>query len=368
MKTLNLKIPFDKPRAYDILIGKNLLLNAEIFAPFVAKRSVFIVTNTTIAPLYLKTLETTLQTASAKSVQSLILPDGEAHKNHETLNRIYTELLRHNFERSGLLIALGGGVIGDMAGFAAATYQRGMDFFQVPTTLLAMVDSSVGGKVAINHSLGKNMIGAFYQPKRVVIDTTTLKTLPAREFSAGMAEVYKYGLIKDAAFFDFLAQKTPQLFKNPIVDSLDTLSKIIFHCVQMKAQIVIEDEREEGIRALLNFGHTFGHAIEAGLGYGTYLHGEAIAVGMLMACDLSAKRGFLQNADLAKIAEVFKSANLPISVSNLPAAEFLPWMRHDKKVQNSRIRLILLKKIGNAFVCDDANDKEITESASNFAK
>ena len=365
MNTLTLQIPPEQSRAYDIVIGENLLSAPELFAPFVANRKVLIVTNTTIAPLYAKGLEATLKTAAAKNVQTLILPDGEAHKTHKTLNTIYETLLTRNFERSGLLIALGGGVIGDMAGFAAATYQRGIDFIQVPTTLLAMVDSSVGGKVAINHALGKNMIGAFYQPQGVVIDTATLKTLPQREFSAGMAEVYKYGLIADKAFFDFLAEKTPQLFHNP---SAELLSKIILHCVQMKAQIVAEDEREQGIRALLNFGHTFGHAIEAGLGYGTFLHGEAIAVGMLMACDLSAKRGFLKPAEVAKIAEVFKSANLPINVSNLPAADFLPWMRHDKKVQNARIRLILLKKIGDAFVCDNATDKEITESASHFTK
>lgn len=363
MKTLKLQILPKKYRDYKILIGENLLQNPAIFASFVDNRAVFIVTNETVAPLYLKILEKTLQ--NAKSVKTLILPDGEVHKNHKTLNIIYESLLAHNFERSGLLIALGGGVIGDMAGFAAATYQRGIDFIQVPTTLLAMVDSSVGGKVAINHALGKNMIGAFYQPKMVVIDTATLKTLPPREFSAGMAEVLKYGLIQDAVFFEFLSQNLEAIFNNP---SSDLLEKIIFRCVQMKADIVAKDEREQGIRALLNFGHTFGHAIEAGLGYGTFLHGEAIAVGMLMASDLSAKRGFLKSQEVQKIAEVFKSANLPINITKLVAAEFLPWMRHDKKVQNSRIRLILLKKIGDAFICDNATDEEIMQSAAHFIR
>lgn len=344
MNTLNVDLG---TRSYPIYIGNNLLREAALFSPHIKSQQVLIVTNETVAPLYLETLEETL---SDYQIENVILPDGEQYKTLATLNLIFDQLLLKQLSRQVTIIALGGGVIGDMAGFAAACYQRGVPFIQVPTTLLAQVDSSVGGKTAVNHELGKNMIGAFYQPESVIADTDTLKTLDDRQFSAGLAEVIKYGLINDAEFFQWLEQHMDQL----IVRDSAILAQAIERSCQDKATIVADDEREQGVRALLNLGHTFGHAIETGLGYGTYLHGEAIAVGMLMAADMSRRLGWLQDDQVARIRQILLAAKLPVTVSPvLPPSRFIDLMSVDKKVQDGKIRLILLRDIGQAVIEQD---------------
>ncbi len=356
MQTLKVELA---DRSYPIHIGRNLLSDASLILPYLKRKHVAIVTNTTVAPLYLDTLRDSLQTAGV-TVVTIILPDGEVYKNTATLNTIYDALLQNRCERSTTLIALGGGVIGDLTGYAAATYLRGVPFIQIPTTLLSQVDSSVGGKTGINHPLGKNMIGAFYQPQLVLADIDTLQTLPAREFAAGMAEVIKYGLIRDAAFFDWLEINMASLMQ---LDEA-TLSYAIFRSCQNKAEVVAKDEHEQGDRALLNLGHTFGHAIENAMGYGVWLHGEAVAAGSMMAADLSQRMGWLTPAEVTRIQKSFEAANLPITPPNLGVERYLDLMGLDKKVENGKIRLILQQGIGKAVITSDYDAEKLKETLS----
>jgi 3-dehydroquinate synthase len=331
-------------RSYPIHIGRGLLDDPQRFVPRIRGQRVMIVTNETVAPLYLDRLKATL---SGFRVDAVILPDGEEFKNLETLNRIYTALLEGRFDRSSTLVALGGGVVGDITGFAAASYQRGVDFIQVPTTLLSQVDSSVGGKTGVNHPLGKNMIGAFHQPRCVVIDTDTLNTLPDRELRAGIAEIIKYGLICDRPFFEWLEGHMDGLLtRDP-----DTLAYAIRRSCQDKARVVAEDEREGGRRAILNLGHTFGHAIETGMGYGTWLHGEGVAAGMVMAARMSRRLGWLGADELERTQRLIRAAGLPAEPpGELSAQRFSELMSVDKKVLDGRLRLVLLRGIGEAVV------------------
>ncbi len=345
MQTLKVKLA---NRSYPIHIGRNLISDASLVLPHLKRKHVAIVTNTTVAPLYLNKLSEALQSADVKVIP-IILPDGEAYKNTETLNKIYDVLLQNRCERSTTLVALGGGVIGDLTGYAAATYLRGVPFIQIPTTLLSQVDSSVGGKTGINHPLGKNMIGAFYQPQLVIADIDTLQTLPSREFSAGMAEVIKYGLIRDADFFDWLETNIKNLMK---LDE-QVLSYAIYRSCQNKAEVVARDEHEQGERALLNLGHTFGHAIENAMGYGVWLHGEAVAAGTMMAADLSQRAGWLTATEITRIQNIFKAANLPIEAPKLGVEKYLDLMGLDKKVENGKIRLILQQAIGKSVITSD---------------
>ncbi len=332
-------------RAYPIHIGPGLLDRADLLLPHLAQKRVAIVTNTTVGPLYLERLGKTLGNAGVQ-VDSVVLPDGEAYKNWETLNLIFDALLARRAERKTTLVALGGGVIGDLTGFAAACYQRGMPFIQVPTTLLAQVDSSVGGKTGINHPLGKNMIGAFYQPQLVLADTDTLATLPDRELSAGLAEVIKYGLIRDQPFLEWLEAHMDQL----VARDTAALTYAIRRSCENKAEVVAADEKEAGQRALLNLGHTFGHAIEAGMGYGNWLHGEAVAAGTMLAADLSRRLGNLGQADVDRIARLFRRAGLPVLAPNLGEASYMESMGVDKKVEGGKIRFVLFRKLGEAYM------------------
>jgi len=345
MQTLKVELA---DRSYPIHVGRNLITNTDLILPHLKRKHVAIVTNTTVAPLYLDKLSQTLQAAGV-SVIPIILPDGEAYKNTETLNKIYDALLQNRCERSTTLIALGGGVIGDLTGYAAATYLRGVPFIQIPTTLLSQVDSSVGGKTGINHPLGKNMIGAFYQPQVVLADIDTLKTLPSRELSAGMAEVIKYGLIRDAEFFDWLETHIEQLMA--LEES--AISEAIYRSCQNKADVVARDEHETGERALLNLGHTFGHAIENAMGYGVWLHGEAVAAGTMMAADLSQRMGWLSAAEVARIHALLTKAKLPLDPPELGADKYLELMQMDKKVADGKIRLVLQQGIGKSVITSD---------------
>jgi 3-dehydroquinate synthase len=344
-------------RSYPIHIGAGLLARADLIVPHLKQKKVVVVSNTTVAPLYLERLRSTLAGAGI-SVLPVVLPDGEAYKNWETLNLVFDALLGAHCERGTTLIALGGGVIGDMGGFAAACYQRGMPFIQVPTTLLSQVDSSVGGKTAINHPLGKNMIGAFYQPRLVLADISTLDTLPDRELKAGIAEVIKYGLIRDPEFFTWLEENMGRLLARERV----ALSHAVRRSCANKAEVVAADELETGERALLNLGHTFGHAIETGLGYGEWLHGEAVAAGTLIAAELSRRLGWLSADAVQRIEALFVLAGLPVCGPALGAARYLELMRHDKKVQDGRLRLVLLESIGKAVVSDVATEEMIAEA------
>jgi 3-dehydroquinate synthase len=332
-------------RAYLIHIGPGLLGRAELVLPHLAQKRAIIVTNTTVGPLYLERFAKTLVDAGVQ-VDSVVLPDGEVYKTWETLNLIFDALLTQRAERKTTLIALGGGVIGDLSGFAAACYQRGMPFIQVPTTLLAQVDSSVGGKTGINHPLGKNMIGAFYQPQLVLADTDTLTTLPDRELSAGLAEVIKYGLIRDLPFLEWLEANMEQLMAR----DTEALTYAIRRSCENKAEVVAADEKEAGQRALLNLGHTFGHAIEAGMGYGNWLHGEAVAAGTMLAADLSRRLGNLSQADEARIAALFRRAGLPVRAPDLGEAAYMDYMGVDKKVEGGKIRFVLFHRLGEAYV------------------
>ncbi len=345
MQTLKVELA---NRSYPIHIGRNLISDTNLLLPHLKRKHVAIVTNTTVAPLYLNKLSEALQSAGIKVIP-IILPDGETYKNTETLNKIYDVLLQNRCERSTTLIALGGGVIGDLTGYAAATYLRGVPFIQIPTTLLSQVDSSVGGKTGINHLLGKNMIGAFYQPQLVIADIDTLQTLPLREFSSGMAEVIKYGLIRDADFFDWLETNIKSLMK---LDE-QVLSYAIYRSCQNKAEVVAHDEHEQGERALLNLGHTFGHAIENAMGYGVWLHGEAVAAGTMMAADLSQRAGWLTATEIIRIQNIFKAVNLPIKAPQLGVEKYLDLMGLDKKVENGKIRLILQQAIGKSVITSD---------------
>ncbi len=329
-------------RSYPIYIGLNLLTQENLLPQYIKSKQVLIVTNTTIAPLYLAQLKNNLSTYA---LEIIILPDGEQYKTLTYVETIFTQLLEVKFNRDATLIALGGGVVGDMGGFAAACYQRGINFIQIPTTLLAQVDSSVGGKTGVNHVLGKNMIGAFYQPQAVIADISVLDTLDDRQLSAGIAEVIKYGLIRDYAFFEWLEENVALLLQK----NEQALSFAIERACINKAAVVAEDEHESGIRAILNLGHTFGHAIETGIGYGEYLHGEAIAIGTCLAADLSRRLGYLSNEDVARIIAIFKQVNLPIlSPKNLTTAAYIEHMSVDKKNIDGAIRVIALEKIGKA--------------------
>ena len=313
-----------------------------------------IITNTTIAPLYLEQVQAACNAAGIAHF-SIVLPDGEAHKNWETLNLIFDGLLQNHAERATTLIALGGGVIGDMVGFAAATYQRGAPFIQIPTTLLSQVDSSVGGKTAINHPLGKNMIGAFYQPQAVFIGLDSLQTLPEREFAAGMAEVIKYALLGDAEFLSYLEAHMAAIQ----AQEATALRYVIARCCQMKADIVAEDEKEHGRRALLNLGHTFGHAIETEMGYGVWLHGEAVAAGMVLACRLSEQLGHLNANDSQRAIALIERAKLPVEA---PVFDFDTWiahMQHDKKVVNGEMRFVALQQLGDAYMAKGISAEDL---------
>jgi 3-dehydroquinate synthase len=343
MQTLTVELG---DRSYPIYIGSGLLDQPELLTSHIGGTTAFTVTNTTVGPLYLDRVQSHLD---GLRTQTLTLPDGEEYKTLDTLNLIYTALLEGRFDRNCTLIALGGGVVGDITGFAAASYQRGVPFIQVPTTLLAMVDSSVGGKTGVNHPLGKNMIGAFHQPQCVIVDTGTLNTLPDRELSAGIAEIIKYGLINDPEFFAWIEEHLDELLaREPAA-----LAYAIQRSCQDKADIVAADEREAGQRALLNLGHTFGHAIETGLGYGVWLHGEAVGCGMYMAARLSHMQGWIDQPTLERIRSLLERARLPVTYPpELTGSRMRELMAVDKKVKNGRLRLVLLKGIGKAVITE----------------
>ena len=347
-------------RTYPIHIGSALLARADLILAHLAAPRVAIVSNEIVAPLYLEHLAAPLADAGV-ALTRIVLPDGEAHKNWQTLNRIHDALLANRCERSTTLIALGGGVVGDLAGFAAATYQRGVPFIQVPTTLLAQVDSSVGGKTGINHERGKNMIGAFWQPQLVLADTSTLATLPQRELAAGLAEVIKTALIRDQPFFEWLETHMDRLTaRDP-----QALAEAIERCCANKAAVVAADEREqskEGGRALLNLGHTFGHAIETGLGYGVWLHGEAVAAGTAMAAELSHRLGWLDEDAAERVRRLIARAGLPVSGPRLGAETYLELMAHDKKVSGGKLRLVLLRGLGQAVTAAQTPQAEIIKA------
>jgi 3-dehydroquinate synthase len=343
MKTLHVDLA---SRSYPIYIGTNLLEQAALFEPHLkSSTTVFIVSNTTVAPLYAKTLMSTLSQLG-KTVRLLELPDGESFKDWQHLQLIFDELLAHGADRQSMIIALGGGVVGDMAGFGAASFMRGIRFIQVPTTLLAQVDSSVGGKTGINHPLGKNMIGAFHQPVAVIADLNTLRTLPPRELSAGLAEVIKHGAIADADFLDWIEANTGAL----LACDTDAMAHAVLRSCEIKSAVVSADEREGGIRATLNFGHTFGHAIESGLGYGEWLHGEAVGCGMVMAADLSARLGQISKIDAERLKRIIASMHLPIAPPKLGSQRFMELMQVDKKTEAGQIRYITLGSIGAARI------------------
>ncbi len=340
--------PSSEKRSYPIHIGHGILQQVDLIVSCLSQKRVAIVSNTTIAPLYLDKLRTALEKQGIISVP-IVLPDGEAHKNWETLNLIFDALLKNHCERNTAILALGGGVIGDLTGFAAATYLRGVPFIQIPTTLLAQVDSSVGGKTGINHPLGKNMIGAFYQPRMVLTDSATLNTLPDRELRAGLSEIIKYGLIRDPAFFDWLEQNMHRLLaRDPV-----TLNEAIQRSCENKAEIVAADEKENGVRALLNLGHTFGHAIENGMGYGVWLHGEAVAAGIVLAAELSRRMKLISEAEVNRIRKIFLQAELPVAAPKMPPEKYLQLMLLDKKVDAGRTRFVVLNRIGEAVMRAD---------------
>ncbi len=353
MKTLNVDLG---DRSYPIFIGSQLLGKPEMVAPYIKGTQIMIVTNETIAPLYLQQAQAAFRDYDC---QSVILPDGEQYKNLQTLDRVFDALLSHQFDRHCTLVALGGGVIGDMAGFAAACYQRGVDFIQIPTTLLAQVDSSVGGKTGVNHPLGKNMIGAFHQPRCVIIDIDTLDTLEERQLSAGLAEVIKYGLIRDLDFVAWLETHMDKLLARAPLE----IAQAIETSCRSKAEVVAEDERESGVRALLNLGHTFGHAIETGTGYGNWLHGEAVGTGMLMAADLSMRQGWISAADVQRVENLIDKAQLPTrSPAHMDYETFMQIMAVDKKVRAGKINLVLFRALGDAVVTADFDPDLLRET------
>lgn len=343
MQSLNLDLG---ERSYSIHIGPQLLEQPNLILPQLSGKQLLIVSNTTVAPLYLEKLKASLSQAKPDLIiKTCILPDGEAYKNLENLQKVWDTLLKEGFNRKATLLALGGGVVGDMTGFAAACYQRGVNFIQIPTTLLSQVDSSVGGKTGVNHPLGKNMLGAFWQPRLVLADTDVLKTLPSRELAAGMAEVIKYGLLGDLAFLEWLEDNITGLMSG----ASQLVSEAIARSCQCKADIVAKDEREGGKRALLNLGHTFGHAIETEMGYGQWLHGEAVACGMWLAADLSHRLGWLTLADVKRVEKILLAANLPVNPpKEMTLASFLQHMAVDKKNIDGQLRLILLRQLGQA--------------------
>ncbi len=343
-------------RSYAVHIGEGLLDSSEHLLPSLVAPRVAIVTDRTVAPLYLARVKQGLAKAGVAAIE-IVIPAGESNKDWNTLNLVFDQLLAAGCGRDTTLIALGGGVVGDLTGFAAATYQRGIPLVQIPTTLLAQVDSSVGGKTAINHPLGKNMIGAFYQPRVVLADTATLKTLPDRELRAGLAEVIKHGLLGDAAFFAWLETNIEALLaRDP-----PALAHAIRRSCELKAAIVAQDEREAGVRARLNLGHTFGHAIEAGIGFGVWLHGEAVAAGTLMAAELSRRLGYIGADDVSRVRQLLLRTGLPVTGPALGTDTYLALMRRDKKASAGTIRYVLLKRLGEAMV-GNATDAEVGEA------
>ncbi|MCG8285007.1 3-dehydroquinate synthase [Acinetobacter seifertii] len=353
MQTLHVELG---ERRYPIFIGSQLDPK-QLLQPYIHGQQVMIVSNVTVAPLYLSHYQEALKSLG-KTVATCILPDGEKYKDIQHLNLIFDALLEAGFNRDCTVLALGGGVIGDMAGFASACFQRGVYFVQVPTTLLSQVDSSVGGKTGINHPLGKNMLGAFQQPQVVLADMAQLNTLPERELSAGLAEVIKYALLGDVDFLVWLEENMDGL----VARDPNLLAEAVYRSCAHKARIVANDEKEQGERALLNLGHTFGHAIESYLGYGTWLHGEAVATGMVMAADLSQSLGWISTEDVARTKKIIQRANLPISCPQIPLDDFLGYMAHDKKVLNGQLRLVLLKQLGQAVITKDF-DVELMKQA-----
>jgi shikimate kinase/3-dehydroquinate synthase len=336
-------------RAYPIEVGSGLIGDPERYRPYIRGARAALVTSETVAPLYLSRVSGALRAAGAE-VLEVVLPDGEENKGWANLNRIFDAMLAARCDRDTTVVALGGGVVGDMAGFAAAVYQRGVPFIQVPTTLLAQVDSSVGGKTGINHPLGKNMIGAFHQPQVVIADVDTLRTLPLRELRAGVAEVVKHGFIRDPVFVNWMESSIESL----VMGDAEALTHSVVRSCEIKAAVVGSDEREGGLRAILNFGHTFGHAIESGLGYGQWVHGEAVAAGMVMGADLSVRAGMLSAQDAARVPALLARAGLPVAgPAALSAGRYLELMAVDKKAAGGRIRFVLLEKVGSAVVRGD---------------
>ncbi len=342
MKTLEVDLG---TRSYPIHIGTDLIDQPNLFSACEKASSIYIVTNTTVAPLYAERLTKTLEKLG-KPVRTIILPDGESYKDWKNLQLIFDDLLKFGADRQTMLVALGGGVIGDMTGFVAASFMRGIRFIQVPTTLLAQVDSSVGGKTGINHPLGKNMIGAFHQPVAVIADLNTLKTLPPRELSAGLAEVVKHGAIADAQFLDWIEANASAL----LGCDTNAMGHAVLRSCEIKSAVVSADERESGVRATLNFGHTFGHAIEAGMGYGEWLHGEAVGCGMVMAADLSCRLKYISKAEFGRLTKIISSMNLPIVPPKFGAERYMELMQVDKKTEGGKIRYVVLEKIGQAQI------------------
>ena len=356
METLHVDLA---DRSYPIFIGSGLLGNPELIKPYIKGNSSAIVSNTTVAPIYIDSIHN--YTSDYKNID-VILPDGEEFKTMDTLGQVHTEMLTARCDRKTTLIALGGGVVGDISGFAAASYQRGINFIQVPTTLLSMVDSSVGGKTGVNHPLGKNMIGAFHQPQCVIIDTETLNTLDDRQLSAGIAEIIKYGYINDLAFIEWLDENMGKLLNR----DQEALAYAIKRSCEHKADIVAADEKEAGQRALLNLGHTFGHAIETGLGYGKWLHGEAVAAGMVMAAELSKEHGWITENEIKGMRKLLLKANLPIEPpKEISPNEFNQLMSIDKKVQDGVLHLILMKSMGESFITKDFDKNALLKVLGN---
>jgi 3-dehydroquinate synthase len=355
MKTLEVDLG---NRSYPIYIGTDLIDQANLFSACEKATSIYIVSNTTVAPLYAERLTKTLGTFG-KPVRTIVLPDGESYKDWKNLQLIFDDLLKFGADRQTMLVALGGGVIGDMTGFAAASFMRGIRFIQVPTTLLAQVDSSVGGKTGINHPLGKNMIGAFHQPVAVIADLNTLKTLPPRELSAGLAEVVKHGAIADAQFLDWIEANAKSL----LACDTEAMGHAVLRSCEIKSAVVSADEREGGIRATLNFGHTFGHAIEAGMGYGAWLHGEAVGCGMVLGADLSRRLNYISEADVERLTKIIQSMNLPTTPPKFGAERYMELMQVDKKTESGQIRYVVLEKIGKAQIKSVA-DAQVIETLS----
>ncbi len=352
METLTVNLA---ERSYPIHIGAGLMMSSTLFAPHIVGKRVMIVTNETVAPLYLNALKATL---SDYQIDTLILPDGEAYKTLASFERIMSALLEGTHGRDTTLIALGGGVIGDLVGFAAACYQRGVAFIQVPTTLLSQVDSSVGGKTAVNHPLGKNMIGAFYQPKAVVIDIHCLNSLPERELAAGMAEVIKYGVMWDKPFFEWLESHVDDIYAM----KEDALIHVVYRCCEIKADVVSQDETETGVRALLNLGHTFGHAIEAEQGYGNWLHGEAVAVGIIQAAETAHRLGFISEDDVARQRNLLAAARLPVKApAEMGFEQYIHHMLRDKKAKAGKLRLVLPVTLGRADLFSDVDPSVLND-------
>lgn len=345
-------------RSYPIHVGSGLLGEARLYAPHVAGRRVAVVSNPVVAPLYLEAVRQALARAGALAALPILVEDGEQAKRWQTLDRVVDALLAEKFGRDSLLVALGGGVVGDLAGFAAAVYQRGIAFIQAPTTLLAQVDSSIGGKTAINHARGKNMVGAFHQPLAVIADIASLDTLPDRELRAGLAEVIKHGFILDPAFVAWLEQNVEKV----LARDRAALEFAVLRSCELKAQVVAADERESGMRAVLNFGHTFGHAIEAGAGYGSWLHGEAVAAGMAMAAELSVRAGTLARAEAERIVALIRRAGLPVRGPKLALTRYLELMQVDKKAAAGQVRFVLLQGIGHAILRGGLDEEVVRES------